>query len=693
MKEKRASVDMFRLLAALFVVMIHTSPLTSFSAEADFWLTRVLARVAVPFFLMVSGFFLVRGNWRGTRTFLKKTALLYAISILLYLPLNLYAGNLGDGVTGMLKNLFFDGTFYHLWYFPAVLLGVLVARALSKLGLRVALPIACLLYLVGLGGDSYYGLVSAFPGMERFYSALFAVSSYTRNGLFMAPLFLLLGAAGRQWKASVSWAGFMISLAAMSGEAFLLHGMGVQRHDSMYLLLPVCMLFLFSLLLSADGGENRMARKVSMLVYILHPWCIVLVRGAAKVAGLEALFVENSLVHFLAVAALSFGAAAVLYALRPMKPQPRGRAWREIDIPALRHNARALQARLAPDCRLMAVVKADAYGHGAKPVARALQKAGMRAFAVASAAEGIELRKCGIRGTILILGYTPPGDVPLLVRWRLTQAAVDLEHAQALSRQGRRLHVHLAVDTGMHRLGIPAEEPSALEEAFALPNLHIDGMFSHLCVSDSLEPACVDATVDQLERFYHAAEALQADGYDVGKLHIQASYGILNLPPQHCAYARAGIALYGVRSDNAPVQSMPDLRPVLSLRARVASVRELAAGDAAGYGLAFSAERPTVLAAATVGYADGLPRSLGERGVQVLVRGQWAPVVGRLCMDQMLLDVTDIPGVRPGDVVTIIGRDGANAVRAEDLAEQCGTITNELLSRLGKRPGLVILDS
>lgn len=381
--------------------------------------------------------------------------------------------------------------------------------------------------------------------------------------------------------------------------------------------------------------------------------------------------------------------ALVLDALRPIRPNPKGRAWRELDQGALVHNAQVLQDALAPGCRLMAVVKADAYGHGAVPVARCLQKAGVNAFAVACLAEGIRLRKAGIRGTILILGYTPAGEVPLLRRWRLTQTVADEAHGQALAGAGGRVRVHLALDTGMRRLGVPAEDHNAIARLYRLRNLNIQGVFSHLCVSDSLEPENTAYTQRQLEAFYNALDWMRSQGLDPGKVHIQASYGIWDLPPQPCAYARAGIALYGVQSAPGPVRRDLDLRPVLSLRARVASVRTLAPGECAGYGLAFHAQRETRLAVVTIGYADGLPRCLPQQGGRVLLRGQFCPMVGRMCMDQLLVDVTDVPGVRPGDVATLLGAEGGNILQAEELATRCGTITNELLSRLGPRLELV----
>ncbi len=349
-------------------------------------------------------------------------------------------------------------------------------------------------------------------------------------------------------------------------------------------------------------------------------------RGAAKLTGLEALLIQNSLAHFCAVAALTLCAALVLDALRPLRPAPCGRAWKELDLGALRHNARTLRSALSPGCTLMAVVKADGYGHGAVPVARCLRRDGVRAFGV-----------------------------------------------------------HLALDTGMHRLGLPAGDRSAIARMYRLKNLRIDGVFSHLCVSDSLKKEDMDATLEQLTLFYDTLDWMRTQNLSPGRVHIQASYGVLNLPPQPCAWARAGIALYGVYSSLSPVQRRLDLKPVLSLRARVASVRTLRPGERAGYGLAFQARQETRLAVVTIGYADGLPRQLPQQGGRVLIRGTFCPMAGRMCMDQLLVDVTALPDVQAGDVVTLIGRDGAQELRAEELAARCGTITNELLSRLGRR--------
>ena len=677
------ALDRFRLLAALLVICIHTSPLAGYTALGDFWLTRVLARLAVPFFFMVSGYFLAKGNWRSLGKFLKKLLILYGCAILLYLPLNWYNGGYTPGQ--WLQNLLVEGTFYHLWYFPATILGAVVARQLSRLGLPAALGIAALLYLVGLGGDSYYGLAVEVPALKPLYDGIFTLCGHSRNGLFFAPLFLLLGAAGVTLRRRTAAVGFALSFTLLSAEGLWLHSLEVQRHDSMYLMLPVVMLFLFSLLQNCNTGRDKRAGDLAQLVYLIHPWCIVLVRGGAKMLGLEGLFIENSLGHFAAVALSSFCAAALLLRLRPRKLRPKSRAWREVDLDALVHNAGVLQSALAPGCRLMAVVKADAYGHGAVPVAKALRRAGVNAFAVSCLAEGIALRRKGVRGAILILGCTPPEDVPLLARWHLTQTVADEAHGRALSAQGVPIQVHLALDTGMHRLGLSAVDYASIARMYRLPNLKIRGVFSHLCVSDSQAPEDVAFTYVQLSRFYGAVDWLRNQGLDPGAVHIQSSYGIWNLPQQPCTYARAGIALYGVLSDTAPARRSLDLRPVLSLRARIVSVRTVPIGQGAGYGLAFRAGRDTRLAVVSIGYADGLPRSLAQQGGRVLIRGQFCPMAGRICMDQLLVDVTDLPEAAPGDMVTLIGRDGNEELRAEELAGLCGTITNELLSRMGPR--------
>ena len=296
MSGRRSALDICRVPAALLVAAIHCSPLLSYSAGADFVLTRVAARVAVPFFFMLTGYF-VLGDVGKLASALKKTALVYLAAMLLYLPLNIYSGQLPG-----LRELLLDGTFYHLWYFPAVLTGLVITWGLSKL--RGGVWLAAALYLLGLPGDSWFGLVRGLPWLAGVYEAI----GYTRNGLFFAPLFLLMGSRARPGRGAEGLA-LAAAFAAMLAEALVLRRLGWQKHDSMYIMLPCVMYFLFRLLLGLRGAAPGWCADFSLLFYLLHPWCIVLVRGGAEVLGLEGPLVENSMGHFLAVLASSAAAS------------------------------------------------------------------------------------------------------------------------------------------------------------------------------------------------------------------------------------------------------------------------------------------------------------------------------------------------------------------------------------------------
>ena len=694
--------DRFRLPAALLVVAIHTGPLLSVSPFANDLLTDIWGRIAVPFFFAVSGWFLVprlrREGVAALGPFLKKTLLLYLLSALLYLPLNLYNHTLQDSGAALLRDIFFNGTFYHLWYFPALALGACIVWALVRgLGKRAWLP-AVLLYLIGLLGDSWYGLTAALPPVRAAYEGMFLCFDYTRNGLFSTPIFLLLGGwlaqRPRRGGAGRYGAGLLASLVLLTAEGLLVKHFALARFDALYLTLPLCVGFLLLWLAALELPAAPALRGWTAAIYVLHPWCIVLVRGGARVVGLTGALVDNSLGHYGAVVLLSALLALPFAFLRPARADPRGRAWIEIDAAALRHNLSALSALLPQGGRLMPVVKANAYGHGDLTVARICAGEGIRAFAVATASEGARLRRGGVRGAILVLGYTGPREVPLLARCRLTQTVVSAEHARALDAAGHRIAVHLKIDTGLHRLGIPWDDVEGLAAPFACRSLKVTGVFTHLSDAEALDEASQARTQEQLRRFQQAVEGLRRAGFDPGAVHFQGSYGLLNYGGLPCDYARPGIALYGVFS--APshhTRSAVELRPVLSLRARVAQLHRLEAGEAAGYDGSFTARRPTVLAALAIGYADGWPRSLSSGAGRVLLHGQPAPVAGLVCMDQLLVDVTDIPDVSPGDIATLVGRDGPAELSAGQTALAAGTITNELLSRLGPRlPRLTVND-
>ena len=368
-----------------------------------------------------------------------------------------------------------------------------------------------------------------------------------------------------------------------------------------------------------------------------------------------------------------------------VEPAVDGRAWVEIDMDAISHNAEELRSRMASGCALMAVVKTDAYGHGAAAITERLYKDGVRAFAVATVGEGARLRKVAPDGVILVMGYTHPRDAALLSDFELTQLVVDGVHAKALNDTGRRLRVHIAVDTGMHRLGIESSNLDEIVSIFSMQNLLVEGVATHFASSDSPDNDAIEFTNLQAERFDTTVEALRHNGCDVGKLHTQASYGVWNYPGLSFDYARIGIALYGVMSHYEKTVTNLNLKPALSLRARIAQVRWIKEGDTVSYGRSFTAQGAVKIATVCVGYADGIPRQMSGKGGQCIVRGKKTLIIGRICMDLLMIDVTGIDSVQAGDVATLIGCDGGEEIRCEAVAAAAGTITNDILCRLGSR--------
>lgn len=729
---RNTAIDKMKLIAAFLVVAIHISVFQSINGTLDFIVTRIIARIAVPFFFMVSGYF-VLAKWgldgrkqKGTIIrFMKKTALLYLAATLLYLPVNIYAGNFkGYGVGQGLKDLLFDGAFYHLWYLPAVLLGMIICLGLlSVFGEKTAFCVSLLLYGIGLFGDSYYGLISRIPVMEKFYEKLFGISSYTRNGIFFAPVFLLLGYFAAKGKSRENkpgrrkqelirtgcFSGALLLL--MTGEGLLLHWQNLQRHDSMYVFLLPLMYFYFRFVCALPSGkkEKTGARygDMAMIIYIIHPLVLILVRGISKPLGLYEICVENTLICYILVSAASAASAWILLRILPQnfrKPPKRprkeeqslqdlqtDRAWIEIDPERLKANVEQIRSRLPKGCRLMAVVKANAYGHGDAIIAKLLNEMGVKSFAVAALEEGVRLRKEGIKGKILILGYTNPKNAGFLAKYRLVQTVVDENYAKRLNEQGIAVKVHIKVDTGMHRLGEDSENLKKIMKIFQYKNLQVEGIFSHLCAADSNEETDVLYTEKQIGKFEDLLDEIRRIGYAGVKTHLQSSYGLVNYPRMQYDYVRAGIMMYGcLSSDGDYVKEPVKLEGVLTLKARIALVRKLKKGERLGYGCSFEAPSDMAVAAVTIGYGDGYPRNLSAQKGKVLIKGKKAPVIGRICMDQLTVDVTGIDGVCPGDEVILIGKDKGACIRAEEVAEAAGTITNELLCRLGSRLGRVI---
>ncbi|MFC3803765.1 acyltransferase [Cohnella sp. GCM10012308] len=323
-----------KFIAALLVVANHTSPLALFGPTADFLADNALTRIAVPIFFIASGFFYFRkltsdplADRRHLRHYLGSIARLYAIAILLYLPLNVYNGYFSSSISAfsLLRDLAFDGTFYHLWYLPALMIGIAMLHGLYRvLNPAVVMAIACALYAFGLFGDSYYGFITGSDVLTEWYKGTFQAFDYTRNGLFFAPIYLALGAfvARRPQTARrpvMNAVLFAISLSAMLAEASWLHDSSIPRHDSMYVFAVPAVYFLFLWALPHKGPAKRGLREGRAWIYVLHPIAIVLVRGAAKAAGLQPWLIGNSLIHFAAVCVLSIAMAAAAVRLPALK--------------------------------------------------------------------------------------------------------------------------------------------------------------------------------------------------------------------------------------------------------------------------------------------------------------------------------------------------------------------------------------
>jgi alanine racemase len=367
--------------------------------------------------------------------------------------------------------------------------------------------------------------------------------------------------------------------------------------------------------------------------------------------------------------------------------------WLEVDLEALAGNVRRAQEIVGPEVAICAVLKADGYGHGAESIARTALNNGARMLAVACLAEAIALRRAAIDAPILVLGYTPAWQARDTVRHDVTATVYDLDVARALSRaaadMNRLARVHVKVDTGMARLGLlPDEAMPFVQELALLPGLVVEGIFTHFSVADSADPQHQAHTLAQLAAFQRVLAELRGLGIAVPIVHAANSAAMLSWPASRFDMVRLGIALYGL----APSSDVPlpaGFRPVLSWKTQVAQVKTLPPGAPVSYGNTYITSRETRMAVAPVGYADGFRRAPAHWG-HVLVRGQPAPIVGRVTMDQTMLDVTDIPGVRQGDEVVLIGRQGDAEITVEQVAERLGTISYEVVAEILARVPRVV---
>lgn len=355
------------------------------------------------------------------------------------------------------------------------------------------------------------------------------------------------------------------------------------------------------------------------------------------------------------------------------------RTWANIDLDAVQHNFQTIRQAVSPDCRILAVIKANAYGHGIEGVAKALSEAGAGWFAVSNLEEAIQLRQHGLKQRILILSHTPPAEVEQLVQYNVTTAVVDLSHAIALNHRaaslGNPLTVHIKLDTGMTRVGCCDIEQAAA--ICKLPYLRPEGIFTHFSTADIEDDG--GFARQQFTRFTGMVKELEQQGFHFDIRHCCNSAATMRYSDMHLDMVRPGIILYGCPPDGW-MQEMWPLKPVMSLQTAIIQVKTIPAGTPIGYGRTYLAPHEIKLATVPIGYADGYPRSSSNRAY-MLLKGVRVPVVGRVCMDQCMLDVTGVPDVKQGDVVTVFG----DGLPVADLAASDDTIPYETFCKIGKR--------
>lgn len=366
------------------------------------------------------------------------------------------------------------------------------------------------------------------------------------------------------------------------------------------------------------------------------------------------------------------------------------RAFAEINLTNFKHNIDVISNMLDENCEIIGIVKANAYGHGAVEVASYFESIGIKYLAVACISEAIELREGNIKGEIIVLGYTPVCQKEELIKYNLTQTLVNSEYAKNLSELPGTVKCHVALNTGMNRIGENRDNLEDIKSIFNLSNIKIMGIFSHLCRADSEAEEDILFTRKQIENFDYIIDELESEKLNLGKVHLQNSYGIASYREIHRDLARPGIILYGVPCDpcDTILSKLPEkeqLKPTMSLRCRVAMVKEVDSGENIGYGNNFTTSKPMKIATITIGYADGFSRAVSKKDFKVLINGQYGTIVGNVCMDQTMVDVTDVDDVKEGDIVTLFGQDGEFYLPVNQLSRLSGTITNETLSCIGNR--------
>lgn len=371
---------------------------------------------------------------------------------------------------------------------------------------------------------------------------------------------------------------------------------------------------------------------------------------------------------------------------RETEQKEYSRTYAQIDLGAIRHNISEERKRVGDHVKIMAVIKADAYGHGDVQVAEALEDL-VDAYGVAVAEEALHLREQGIGKMLLILGYTGSGWFEELIRHDISQTVYSYEMAKELSemavRLGKTAKIHIKVDTGMSRIGfLPVRDNIDVIRAIGeLPGICMEGIFTHFARADE---ETAEAAREPFEKFIIFVRELEGRGIHIPLKHVANSASIIHFPESYLDMVRSGITTYGLYPSELVPKEKLQIRPALQWRSIVSFLKKVHPGTSIGYGGTFTTSRETAVATVPVGYADGVKRDLSGKG-RVLIRGRYAPIIGRICMDQFMVDVTDVPDVRAGDVVTLIGRDGDNAISVEEVAALAHSFNYEYVCGISAR--------
>jgi len=378
-----------------------------------------------------------------------------------------------------------------------------------------------------------------------------------------------------------------------------------------------------------------------------------------------------------------------------MKPYLK-RAWAEINLSQLRKNVEVIRSLNSPGTEIMAVVKADAYGHGDEHIVRCLaEQCGIRFFAVSNLDEAIAVRSFAPDADILILGYTPPEYAHEIAMYNIIQGVVSTEYAEALAANTPDpIRCHIKIDTGMGRIGLKHDTPAACAAEIAgitaIEKLSVEGIYTHFAVADSDDPDNIAYTDKQEQFILDTYDELVKNGIKLRHLHFMNSAATCYRNNSRSTLSRAGIILYGLHPDIS--LDIPEgLEPLMELKAVISHVKDVKPGDCISYGRTFTADHSMRIATVTIGYADGYSRLLSGKG-EILVHGVRCPIVGRVCMDQLMMDVSGVPEAKSGDIVTLIGRDGDDMITADDLAAIYGTIGYEVVCGISKRVPRIYID-